>query len=69
MIVSLLVGLLTLSSLLSLSGAKEFTDDRGIVFSWPDNGTAPTIVVNANGALALFNLGRSARNTGAAPVN
>ena len=36
---------------------KEFVDDRGVTFTWPDDASPPTIVVNAEGALSLFHLG------------
>jgi hypothetical protein len=42
---------------LSICHAREFIDDRGVSFTWPDDGAQPTVIVNANGALSLFHLG------------
>jgi hypothetical protein len=50
-------GVLLMAALATLSQAREFTDDRGVTFTWPDDGASPTIVVNANGALSLFHMG------------
>lgn len=49
---------MVLASLAAFSQARNFTDDRGVVFDWDDNGPRPKVVVNANGAIALFNLGK-----------
>ena len=46
------------ASVFGLTNAREFSDDRGVVYSWPDDGSVPKIVVNAEGGLSLFNLGR-----------
>lgn len=49
---------LVLAALFNCLQAREFIDDRGVVFSWPDDASSPTIVANANGAIALFHLGK-----------
>ena len=46
------------ATVVELNNAREFSDDRGVVYSWPDDGSVPKIVVNAEGGLSLFNLGR-----------
>lgn len=52
-----LIQTLLLCTLATAAKARNFTDDRGVFFTWPDNGASPTVVVNANGGIALFHLG------------